>query len=120
METMEQTFAKLTHGDKAELGDIILAYDFKPMQGRENYFVIGYVEGMGMNHNTGAASYQIRCIASSHGQFELDEKVYVPMQVAIMEYDHRIRKVTECFGNHAEIRQGVKDGDFEFVSPYHD
>ncbi len=81
----------------AQVGDIIRAYDFKPMVGRNDCYVEGRVEAIGPKE-VPYASYKItvfkdyfdgrsrRGVRSSR----VAKTVYVPFEVSFMEYDGRI------------------------------
>lgn len=80
----------------ATVGDVIRAYDFKPMVGRSDCFVEGKVEAI--TNETGYKAYKITCMSDFFdGKFRkgvrtsrVAKEVYVPMEVSFMEYDGRI------------------------------
>lgn len=84
----------------ADIGNVIRAYDFKPMVGREDCFVEGEVQAV--TNEAGYQAYKIRVTKDVFDgkQFtevgyksmgnRVGEFVFVPMQVSFMEYDARI------------------------------
>jgi hypothetical protein len=80
----------------ATVGDVIRAYDFKPMVGRSDCFVEGVVESI--TNETGYKAYKITCMSDFFdGKFRkgvrssrVGKIVFVPMEVSFMEYDARI------------------------------
>lgn len=85
----------------ASVGDIIRAYDFKPMYGRSDCFVEGRVEAI--TNETGYKAYKITCINDFFdGKFRkgvrssrVGKVVFVPMEVSFMEYDARILNLSK-------------------------
>jgi hypothetical protein len=85
----------------ASVGDIIRAYDFKPMYGRPDCFVEGTVEAI--TNETGYKAYKITCINDFFdGKFRkgvrssrVGKIVFVPMEVSFMEYDGRILNLSK-------------------------
>ena len=86
----------------AKVGQIIRAYDFKPMAGREDCFVEGVVEVV--NDNTmGFRAYKITATKDVFGG-EIQPKgkhsrvgkiVFVPHEVDFMEHDARIMNLSK-------------------------
>jgi hypothetical protein len=80
----------------ATVGDVIRAYDFKPMYGRNDCYVEGKV--ISITNETGYKAYKIECIHDFFdGKFRkgvrssrVGKNVFVPMEVSFMEYDARI------------------------------
>jgi hypothetical protein len=80
----------------AEVGDVIRAYDFKPMVGRSDCFVEGKV--IAITNETGYKAYKIECQSDFFdGKYRkgvrssrVAKTVFVPMEVSFMEYDARI------------------------------
>jgi hypothetical protein len=80
----------------AKTGDVIRAYDFKPMVGRSDCFVEGVVEGV--TNECGYKAYKITCMSDFFdGKYRkgvrssrVGKIVFVPMEVSFMEYDARI------------------------------
>jgi hypothetical protein len=85
----------------ASVGDIIRAYDFKPMYGRPDCFVEGKV--VSVTEETGYKAYKIECINDFFdGKFRkgvrssrVGKNVFVPMEVSFMEYDGRILNLSK-------------------------
>ncbi len=81
----------LKYANVAQVGDVIRAYDFKPMVGREDCFVEGVVKKV---DNKGFECFVIDVTkdswsdASDKGR--VGQEVLVPFQVSFMEYDGRI------------------------------
>jgi hypothetical protein len=84
-------------------GDIIRAYDFKPMTGREDCFVEGKVITRG-NNGQGFDNYCIKVTKDVFGGevstteeegSRVGKLVYVPFEVSFMEYDARIINLSE-------------------------
>jgi len=81
----------------AKVGDVIRAYDFKPMFGRSDAYVEGVVENANCTE-PGYKCYKITCVTDFwDGKFRKGVRssrvakiVFVPMEVSFMEYDARI------------------------------
>lgn len=75
----------------AQVGDVIRAYDFKPMLNREDIYLEGVV--LEFSDEPGFMAFKVRVIndvlASGKGK-RVDEIVFVPMEVYFMEWDGRI------------------------------
>ena len=80
----------------ATVGDVIRAYDFKPMYGRSDCFIEGKV--ISITEERGYKAYKVECINDFFdGKFRkgarssrVGKNVYVPMEVDFMEYDARV------------------------------
>lgn len=72
----------------AHIGQVIRAYDFKPMVGREDVFVEGTV--VDVNDNGGYKAFVIRVTKDTSAMDRVGEFIYVPMEVSFLEYDSRI------------------------------
>ena len=76
----------------ATVGDIIRAYDFKPMVGRDDCFVEGVVERE--TNEQGYDAYKITVTKDSWSDSECKGRVgkivFVPKRVSFMEYSGRI------------------------------
>ena len=90
-------FAKI-----AKPGDVIRAYDFKPMAGREDCYVEGKV--LELTNTNGYLAFEIittRDVWSGERLQEGDRGsrvgtlTYVPVEVSFMEYDARIINLSE-------------------------
>lgn len=94
---------KLKFEGKFKVGDVIRAYDFKPMKGRREHYIQGKIVKAG-TMNQGAKVYEIK-ISNDSGKTSGDrvgDIGYVPMQVAMMEYPGRIVKVSD-------VKEGLED-----------
>jgi hypothetical protein len=91
----------------AKVGQKIRAYDFKPMNGREDMFVEGIVLET-CNTENGYNAYAIRVTKDCDGDriftelaykavehHRVGDIVYVPHQVSFMEYDARIMNLSQ-------------------------
>ena len=86
----------------ATVGDIIRAYDFKPMAGRNDCFVEGVV--LAIDNSQGYKAFKIRVTKDVFDNKEytafgygsrVTKEVFVPMEVSFMEYDARIINLSE-------------------------
>ncbi len=81
----------LKYAKAATVGDIIRAYDFKPLAGREDCFVEGVVTNI---DNKGYDCFVIKVTKDSWSDEEdagrVGQEVFVPFQVSFMEYDGRV------------------------------
>lgn len=92
---------KLKFEGFAERGDVIRGYDFKPMQGRNDCYVEGTVEGV--TNEMGYKAYKVTCtkdvfdgVDTPKGKgSRVGKIVFVPMEVSFMEYDARIINLTK-------------------------
>ena len=82
---------------KAEIGDFIRSYDFKPMKGRNDCFVEGTV--LDITNEAGYAAYKIEVevdgwdgkrIVTKKKTNRIGEVVFVPHEVSFMEYPGRV------------------------------
>ena len=82
----------LKFANLATVGDIIRAYDFKPMAGREDCFVEGIVERE--TNEQGYDAYKITVTKDSWSDVtdkgRVGKIVYVPKRVSFMEYAGRV------------------------------
>lgn len=86
----------------AKIGDIIKAFDFKPMGGRDDYFLTGIVTAKGKmykelengnNHYIGDG-YTVKVIGGDEDSKErIGLTMFVPYEVDFMEYDERVSLV---------------------------
>jgi hypothetical protein len=78
-------------------GDIIRAYDFKPMAGREDCFIEGTVVDA---HNTeqGYQAYKIRVVRDSWSDSKdagrVGIEMFVPWRVSFMEFQGRVMNLS--------------------------
>jgi hypothetical protein len=91
---------------KFELLDVIKAYDFEPREGTEHKYVVGVV--MGIAYGESYYCYEIEVIASSHGQYEVDEIVRVPFETTF-DYDERIQKWDTSSYESRWTGKGIRD-----------
>ena len=85
----------------AKVGQVIRAYDFKPMAGREDCFVEGVVEQV-RNNEQGYMAYKITAtkdVWAGESQpkgknSRVGKIVFVPYEVSFMEYDARIMNLS--------------------------
>ena len=89
---------KLKFEGVAKVGDVVRAYDFKPMAGRNDCFVEGVVEQVS-NTEKGFTALKITTtkdvfdgatIAKNEKGSRVGKIVFVPLEVSFMEYDARI------------------------------
>ena len=82
---------------KAEIGDFIRSYDFKPMKGRNDCFVEGTV--LDVTNEAGFLAYKIEVevdawdgkrITTKKKTNRIGEVVFVPHEVSFMEYPGRV------------------------------
>ena len=83
----------------ANVGDIIKAYDFKPMSDRPDMFMTGKVIDKGMiKHPVHGyemyMAYTVEIIGQGEeNNYEIGEIGYIPFEVSMMEYDERVQLV---------------------------
>lgn len=86
----------LKFAEFAKVGDIIKAYDFKPMADRPDFFMSGRVIAKGpIKHPehgfTLFHGYTIEVLGTDEGSTERKGDIgYVPFEVDFMEYDERV------------------------------
>jgi len=88
----------LKFANVASVGDVIRAYDFKPMAGRNDCFVEGKIVSKGKNSKAMFDCYEILVskdvfdgkIMKGVRNSRLAKTVFVPFEVSFMEYDARI------------------------------
>lgn len=81
----------------ASVGDVIRAYDFKPMAGREDCFVEGVVE-QANNNEMGFTAYKITVTKDVFGGEKgnrVGKIVFVPHEVSFMEYAGRVLNLSK-------------------------
>ena len=88
----------------ADIDDIIRAYDFKPMAGREDCYVEGKVITKGYNPEMGYSCFCIKATRDVFGGEDQSEGtrgsrvgklVYVPFEVDFLEHDARIMNLSK-------------------------
>lgn len=83
----------------AQIGDTIKAFDFQPMEGRSDRFIIGRVVEKGTIYHPqfGVPMYKGYTIEITDAAREDDPRIgdvgYVPFEVAFMEYDNRVEVI---------------------------
>jgi hypothetical protein len=85
----------------AKVGDVIRAYDFKPMAGREDCYVEGKV--LELTNVNGYLAFEILTTRDVWAGERLEEGrdsrvgklTHVPAQVSFMEYDARIINLSD-------------------------
>jgi hypothetical protein len=86
----------------ANVGDIIRAYDFKPMAGRDDAFIEGIVIDAN-NNESGFKSFKIQVTADKFQKYEtkankknrVDAIMYVPFQTSFHEFDFRVLNLSK-------------------------
>ena len=87
---------------EVQIKDIIRAYDFKPMVGREDCYVEGEVLERNAVQECGYNAYKIRCTkdvfggkGQERGEYSrVDQVVFVPWRVDFMEYQGRVMNLS--------------------------
>lgn len=69
-----------------KVGDVIRAYDFKPMAGRKDRYVEGKI--ISLPTDRGYACYEVEADGTTH--YEKGQSVFVPFEVAFMKYKNRV------------------------------
>ena len=85
-------------------GDIVKAYDFQPMEGRADKFVIGKVVGVEQSQE-GWMGYLIEVIEDSLFPEGGRDEILAPFRVGFMEYDERITMVKAARPGSAAYRR---------------
>ena len=73
----------------AKVGEFIKAMDFRPMEGREDSFVIGKI--LREDYRGG---FIVECRFDTEGQ-RVGAEVFVPFEMSFMEHDTRVQYVSE-------------------------
>ena len=92
----------MNHYGKAKVGDIIRAFDFKPMAGRDDAFVEGIVENANC-YEPGYHCFKITVTADKFEKYEtkankrnrVGKIVFVPHETSFMEYAGRVINLSE-------------------------
>jgi hypothetical protein len=91
----------LKFAETAQVGDVIKAFDFKPMQGREDSFLVGKVIAKGpikrFEPELGREiylcdGYTIE-VTECSDNVRLGDTGFVPFEVSMMEYDERVQVI---------------------------
>jgi hypothetical protein len=92
---IEKEMKMLKFANVATVGDIIRAYDFKPMTGREDCFVEGVVTKV---DNKGYDCFVIKVTKDSWSDAadkgRVGKEVFVPFEVSFMEFDARVMNLS--------------------------
>jgi hypothetical protein len=96
----------LKFAELANVGDVIKAYDFKPMEGRDDCFLTGRVIRKGSlykGHLNGdeivsvylCEGYEVEVIGgdAESAPFRKGNTMYVPFEIDFMEFDNRVELV---------------------------
>jgi len=81
----------------AKVGDIIRAYDFKPMAGRDDAFIEGVVIDAN-NNEQGYKAFKVKVTVDKFKKYEtkvtarnrVEQIAFVPFQTSFMEFDFRV------------------------------
>lgn len=92
----------MNHFEKAKVGDIIRAYDFKPCAGRDDAFVEGIVEQTNC-YEPGYNCFKITVTADKFETYQttpdkenrVGRIVFVPHQVSFMEWQGRVLNLSK-------------------------
>jgi len=87
----------LKFANVAKVGDIIRAYDFKPMAGRDDAFIEGVVIDAN-NNEQGYKAFKVKVTVDKFKKYEtkvtarnrVEQIAFVPHQTSFMEFDFRI------------------------------
>ena len=85
----------LKYENVAEVGEVIKAYDFEPMQGRPDRFLIGRVTAKGKTP-MGFAGYTVTVTESPEHEARVGVEMYVPMEMMGFDWDNRVSKVNNA------------------------
>ena len=84
---LERKIKTLKHENVAEIGDTIKAYDFPPIEGRAEEFIVGLVTAKRKN------SYTVTVIESPEYIERVGIEMGVPFENVFGEFDTRVTKV---------------------------
>lgn len=81
----------------AKVGDVIRAYDFKPMAGRDDAFIEGVVEQVDA-YEAGYSAYKVTVTVDKFKKYEtkanprnrVGQIIFVPHQTSFSEFDFRV------------------------------
>lgn len=83
------------HG-QYEIGDTIKAFDFQPVGDREDHYVIGEIVDCGCPHQPNVMKYKVDVHEDTMEDINPNgkrETVFVPLGIAIGEFDERVQLV---------------------------
>jgi hypothetical protein len=92
----------LKFANVAKVGDIIRAYDFKPMAGRDDAFIEGVVIDAN-NNEQGYKAFKVKVTVDKFKKYEtkvtarnrVEQIAFVPHQTSFMEFDFRVINLSE-------------------------
>ena len=87
----------------AKVGQFIKAMDFRPMEEREDSFVIGKI--LREDYRGG---FMIECRFDTEGQ-RVGAEVFVPFEMSFMEWDDRVQYVSEGAFNSIIGKGGLRN-----------
>lgn len=77
----------------AEVGDLVKCYDFEPMEGRRERFVVGRVVEKGWIADFCLQGYRIEVLEDTCYPEGGRDEIVAPFEVMFLEHDTRITKV---------------------------
>ena len=93
--------------DGLKEGTRIKAWDFRPVEGREDSYVIGIIISDDASFKTGYESYEIYCTEDSHN-YRVGDSIFVPKEVSLLEWDERIEELpTDAREHWEDFRKAV-------------
>ena len=87
----------------AKVGEYIKAMDFRPMENRDDSFVIGKI--LREDYRGG---FVVECRFDTEGQ-RVGEEVFVPFEMSFMEWDDRVQYVSEGAFNSIIGKGGLRN-----------
>lgn len=87
----------------AKVGEYIKAMDFRPMENRDDSFVIGKI--LREDYRGG---FMIECRFDTEGQ-RVGAEVFVPFEMSFMEWDDRVQYVSEGAFNSIIGKGGLRN-----------
>jgi hypothetical protein len=93
----------LKFAETAQVDDTIRAFDFQPIPGRDDHFIIGTVVAKGPIHHPVEGFYMFDgyTIEITGASRETDSRIgdtgYIPFEVDMLEYDGRVENLTDAF-----------------------
>lgn len=111
----------------ANIGDVIKAFDFKPMEGRPDMFMTGVITDKGpiyvkrdfgdgvLREAYHCDGYTVKIIGSDADSKErIGDVGYIPFEVDFMEYDERIEMVATA----AELEMITEEDALDFANEF--
>ena len=99
----------LKYQNKFQMMDVIKAFDHMPRQGELDIYVVGRVMAATGAGHPGYGHYEIEVIATSHGQYDLDEIVRVPYEIGFEHEDRVTLWPDQALWTDKGIREQVRD-----------